>query len=419
MEVLMKIVGLVTEYNPFHLGHKYHLDESLRITNATHSIAIMSSSFVQRGEPALVDKWTRAKMAVDNGVDLVIELPFVFSVQSAELFAYGALKILDSLNIVDSISFGSESGELDDLKKIANILVKEPMEFKYKLKENLSKGLPYSASRSKSLDYYMKILNPNDKTDYTKLLKESNNILAVEYLKALLRLNSSITPYTVNRVGNRYKDSQITTPIGSATGIRNRLFSENLSSVEDFMPKKAYIHLEDFYKKYSNFNQLSNYNEIIQYLLRISKPKDLKDIMDMEEGLENRIIKLGLNFYNLDELTSQVATKRYPATRIKRILIHLLMGLRKENIKKIHELPIQYIRVLGFNNKGMEILKNISRNSEILTITKYSNYKTLRNKDIDLIFDYEERATDLYYLGINKNQPYIKMDYTTSPYITR
>ncbi len=413
----MKIVGLITEYNPFHLGHKYHLDQSLKITDATHSIAIMSSSFVQRGEPALVDKWTRAKMAIDNGVDLVIELPFVFSVQSAELFAYGALKILNSLNIVDCISFGSENGELSKLKKAASILSDEPLKYKDMLKENLKKGMAYSASRSNSLDSYIKSLDSSDTYDYASMLKESNNILGIEYLKSLIRLNSSIEPFTVGRVGNRYKDNQITTTVASATGIRNKLLTESINSISDFMPKEAYKYLIEFHNRYSIFNQIDNYNEILQYLFRIKTSDDLRKIMDMEEGLENRILRLSLKHYKLNELIDEVVTKRYPSTRIKRILIHLLMDLHRDEIKKLYELPIEYIRVLGVNKKGMEILQRLSKTSEISIITKYSSYKKLNNANINLFLGFEEKATDLYFLGISKTKHYEKMDYITSPYI--
>lgn len=415
----MKIVGLITEYNPFHLGHKYHLEQSLVKTKSSHSIAIMSSSFVQRGEPALVDKWTRAKMAVDNGVDLVIELPFVFSVQSAELFAYGAVKILDSLQVIDSISFGSESGDLDHLSKAAKILVDEPDNFRKKLKDNLGQGMPYSASRSLALDYYFKSLDNRDTYNYASMLRESNNILGIEYLKALIRLKSSIVPYTIGRIGNKYKDAEITTSIGSATGIRNRLLNNSHEMVKDYMPDLAYEHLMDFYHKYGAFNELSNYDEIFQYLFRIKSPKDLKEIMDMEIGLENRILKMALQNFNINDLVKTVATKRYPITRIKRILVHLLMNLRKKEIEKIYELPIEYIRVLATNKKGMEILQKISKNSEVSIITKYSNYRKLRNENINLILDFEEKATDLYFLGIKKAKPYEKMDFISSPYIRR
>lgn len=415
----MKIVGLITEYNPFHLGHKYHLDQSMIKTNSTHSIAIMSSSFVQRGEPALVDKWTRAKMAIDNGLDLVIELPFVFSVQSAELFAFGAVKILDSLNVVDSISFGSESGDLGNLRKAANVLVNEPLDFKHELKKNLDLGMPYSASRSLALDHYLKYLNSKDIFDYAGMLKESNNILGIEYLKALIRLKSKIVPYTIGRVGNKYKDTEITTSMGSATAIRNRLLNMSHETVKDYMPELAFEGLMDFYNSYGNFNQISNYNEILQYLLRTKRPDELKGFMDMEIGLENRILKMALLNYDLNDLVAMVSTKRYPSTRIKRILIHLLMDLRKEDIKKIYKQPIDYVRVLACNKKGMEILQKISKNSDLSIITKYAHYKKLKNENINFILDFEEKATDIYFLGIHKDKAYEKMDYIRSPYISK
>ena len=181
----MRVVGFITEYNPFHLGHKYHLDKSKEITNSTHSIAIMSGSFVQRGEPSLIDKWTKAKMAIDNGVDLVIELPFIYSVQSAELFAFGGVSILDSLKTVDYIAFGSENSDIEPLNRAAEIFNKEPMEFKVLLKKSLDRGLSYSAARSFALEKFIETTDSHNIFSYSKILKQSNNILGIEYLKAL------------------------------------------------------------------------------------------------------------------------------------------------------------------------------------------------------------------------------------------
>ena len=187
----MKVVGFITEYNPFHYGHKYHLEQSINITGATHSLAIMSSSFVQRGEPSIVDKWTKAKIAIENGVDLVIELPFIYAAQSAELFALGGIKIMEALKIVDYISFGSEVGNLEPLQYVADILIDEPSEFKINLKNYLNLGMSFPSARSLAIKDYLS-QNSSLNHDYESILKQSNNILAIEYLKALKRLNSSI-----------------------------------------------------------------------------------------------------------------------------------------------------------------------------------------------------------------------------------
>ena len=418
-EAIMKIVGFITEYNPFHLGHKYHLERAKELSKASHSIAVMSGSFVQRGEPSLVDKWTKAKMAIDNGVDLVIELPFIYSVQSAELFAHGGVSILDSLNVVDHIAFGSESNDLTPLEKIATILIDEPLEYKLKLRELLNKGYSYSKSRSYAIDSYIKSNNIGDTTPYTEILKQSNNILAIEYLKSLLKLDSQIKPVLINRQGHNYNDIQITNPIASATGIRNKLSQNPIDSIINNMPKESYNHLLNFFNLFGEFNYLTSYNMIFQYLFRTLAELDLKNTMDMENGLENRIINKGMEFIDINQLINSVSTKRYPSTRIKRILIHLLSQLNINDIKRAYETPINYIRILASNEKGLEILKHIKQSSDLAVITKFADYKLLKNKHIDFMLGFEQKATDLYYLGLKTKVPFVNMDYLTSPYIKR
>ncbi|MGO1820465.1 MAG: tRNA(Met) cytidine acetate ligase, partial [Senegalia sp. (in: firmicutes)] len=209
----MKIVGLVTEYNPFHNGHKYHLERSKYETNCDYSIAIMSGNFVQRGEPAICDKWSRAKMAIDSGVDLVIELPTLYSTMSAEFFSYGAIKILDSLNSIDFISFGSETNDLKKLNSISKILAFEPLEFKYSLKKYLNEGNVFPKARSLALKEILK-----DK-DLDKIINNPNNILAIEYMKSLIKLKSTIKAHSIKRISSNYNDKNLTGEISSATAI--------------------------------------------------------------------------------------------------------------------------------------------------------------------------------------------------------
>lgn len=415
----MKIVGFITEYNPFHLGHKYHLKTAKELSNATHSIAVMSGSFVQRGEPSLVDKWAKTKMAIDNGVDLIIELPFVYSTQSAELFALGGISILNSLNVVDYIAFGSEIDRLDPLEKIATILNSEPEEYKFKLKEFLDKGLSYSISRSNAIDYYIKSKDSEDDFPYKKILKESNNILAIEYLKAIQRLKSQMKPILVKRKGHNYNDIEISNFFASATGIRNSLINKPIESVINNMPPESYNHLLKYFNDFGRFNYLENYNLIFQYLFRILYPKDLINIMDMENGLENRILDKSREFMDINQLIKNVTTSRYPSTRIKRILIHILLNLNKEDIQRAYDYPVNYIRVLGSNKKGLEILRAIKQNSDIYIITKFASHKSLKDEHINFMLEYDKKATDLFYLGMKTKKPLVNMDYLISPYIKR
>ena len=415
----MKVLGIVSEYNPFHLGHKYHLEHSKFLTNAEYSIAIMSGSFVQRGEPSVIDKWTKAKMAIDNGVDLVIELPFIFSTQSAELFAYGSVSLLNSLNIVNYISFGSELGNLNYLEEIANILVEEPHLFNKKLKEYLDLGNSYPVSRSKALADYYTAFYPNVNTQEIKdVLKASNNILAIEYLKALKILNSNIQPITIKRIGSSYGETSLN-KISSATGIRNALFSREINSIEEYVPKKTFDHLINYINKYNNFNTLDNYNQVIHYLLNIDSKNTIKNIKDVENGLENRIFNKSVIFRDLDNLIEKIATKRYTKTRIQRIFVHLMLGLTEPIFNELFPHYPAYIRVLAANDKGTYLLKNIKDKSDIPIITKFAHYSKYNNPHLDKMISFDKRATDLFFLGLDNNTFYRDMDFFTSPYIKK
>lgn len=415
----MSVVGIVAEYNPFHLGHKYHLEMSKKLTNSEYAIAIMSGSFVQRGEPSIVDKWTKAKMAIDNGVDLVIELPFIFATQSAELFAYGSVALLNSLNIVDFISFGSEEGELDLLYEIAHILVEEPPYYKDSLKAYLKHGNSFSVSRLKALkDYYQKHWAKELNLD--SILKSPNNILAVEYLKALIRLDSSITPITIKRIGSHFKDTRLSNRISSATAIRKKLLEDakSIYEIKDFVPPHTCEYLLQYLEYNRNFNSLHNYNQIIHYLLRIRGSEILKDIIDIEHGLENRIIEMSSREGDLDSFIQSIVTKRYPRTRIQRILIHLMAGLKKSDFMDILPNYPSYARILGVNEKGFKLLRKIKDRSKIPIITKFSDYKDIGNYYVNKTIYYEKKATDLFYLGLN-SPPYTDRDFYTTCYIKK
>ena len=417
----MKVVGLITEYNPFHFGHLYHLERSKLETNADYSIAIMSGSFLQRGEPSLVDKWTKAKMAIDNGVDLVIELPFIFSTQTAELFAYGSILLLDKLNIVDYIAFGSELGSLDYLNEIVDILVEEPPYYKQRLRKYLDLGNSFPVSCSNALkDYFStfssKIEDPNN---IKNILEMSNNILAIEYLKALKIINSNIKPITIKRIGNPYNENALNNKVASATGIRNSLLNNGINSIEKYVPHETYYHLINYNHKYKNFNTLNNYSQIINYLLRTQDINKLKDIMNIEIGLENRIVQKSTQCQNMDTLIQSISTKRYTKTRIQRILIHLMNGLTKSIFHKLLPHYPSYIRVLGANGNGLFLLKKIKEKSNLPIITKFADYNKYNNPHINEVISFDKKATDLYFLGINADKPYMNMDYYTTPYISQ
>ncbi|WP_236909717.1 nucleotidyltransferase [Clostridium sp. Cult3] len=417
----MKVVGFITEYNPFHLGHKHHLEISKNMTKSDYSIAVMSGSFVQRGEPSLIDKWTKAKMAIDNGVDLVLELPFIFSTQSAELFAYGGVTLLDQLNIVDYMTFGSELGEIGPLVEIADVLVTEPPYYRKSLRKYLDMGYSFPQSRSNALEDYFINTNSNiiDSIDIKNTLEMSNNILAIEYLKALKSIKSNIEPVVIKRVGSQYKDPMLDNNISSATAIRNSLLDNPVESIKEYVPYNTYHHLVNYISKYKYFNTLNNYNQIIHYLLKISNGNKLTNIIDVETGLENRILDKSTRYRDMDLLVQSISTKRYTKTRIQRILIHLAIGLTKPVYHELAPYHPAYIRVLGSNEKGFILLKRIKEKSSIPIITKFANYPEYNNPYLNQILYFDKKATDLFFLGLKTSKPFMDMDYYTTPYIMK
>ena len=418
----MKILGLIVEYNPFHNGHLYHLKKSIEETNATHTIAIMSGNFLQRGEPALFDKYTRAYAAVKNGVDLVIELPTMFACQSAEIFSHGAIATLNSLNCVDCICFGSEEGDVNILKTISKILVDEPNEFKIYLKKYLDDGMLFPTARSLALfDYINKfnILNIS-KERLLDILNSSNNILGLEYIKSILKLKSNIKPYTITRVQSKYNSETIESNICSATAIRKQLKDfNNIDSISSVVPSNTFDTLKD--KINNNFNPMfdDNYFEILSSII-LRDINILNTYFEVNEGIENKIYQSIFTSSSLDDLKESIKSKRYTMTKVKRTLNNILLGITKNdmnNIKNIDSVP--YVRILAFNDKGREIIKNIKNNSDVNIINKFSNISFSKNDKIfKTLIDYDIKASNIYnliYYKNNKNLLKGPMDFYISP----
>ena len=360
----MKITGIITEYNPFHLGHLHHLNNAKKDTNCDGVICIMSGNFVQRGMPALTDKWTRAKMAVLNGVDLVIELPLVYAISSAEAFAEGAVNILNDTGVVDYLYFGSEHGDIKDLETIASTLLYEPQTFKDNIKVELDKGLPYHTARSFALKDTLPLVPCEE------ILKNSNNILGIEYIKALKKANSYIKPLTLQRAGSNYNDSSINSSLPSATSIRNALKNNSkLESLKNYLPKETFSLLSDLTKNGYNFTFEEDIYPYIRYKL-LTNGENINKVRDVKEGLDNKILKEISNSVSLQDLIMKTKSKRYTYTRINRILTSFFIGLDRYNSKEIANKTTTYIRPLAFNSTGSKILKEIKKKENIKIITK-------------------------------------------------
>ena len=402
----MKITGLITEYNPFHLGHEFHLTASKEKTNADATVCIMSGNFVQRGIPAITDKWSRTKMALLGGVDLVLELPTIYSISSAEYFAFGAISILDSLNVVDSVCFGSECGDINLLKEISKILVTEPLDFKDFLKEELNTGLSFPKARSIALEKFIRNnFKETFSLDINTILNSSNNILAIEYCKALLKLNSKITPFTISRVGSNYNDEILNnSSFSSASSIRKTIENDSLENCINSLPNYSYDVLSK--SKMADINKMFLY---VKYKL-LSNPKILNNIPDAAEGLGNKILNSIPLANSFDELIMLCKSKRYSYTRISRVICQCFLSLSKENIALNKSRP-QYIRVLGLNETGAKILKMIKNNSSLNIVNK------ITKNNIDEMLSIDIKATNLYSL-LNNNIT-INSDFKISPIILK
>ena len=390
-DLYMKAVGLVTEYNPFHNGHLYHLNKAMELTGADISVAVMSGDFVQRGEPAVLDKYTRTSMALNSGVNLVVELPVNYAVSSAESFAAGALKVLDYIK-ADSIAFGSESGNIERLSKLAHILCDNEDTLYKEISKYTANGISYAAARQKTVEKL------TDK-DTAAMLTSSNNILAVEYLKAIIKNNYAIKPYTVQRQGDSYNDTDIRSEYASATALRENLKADNIS---EYIPVKAglilssntnYIYPDDItevlFTRLLDILFASNYDKNV-FIENVMQYQDVnkeiagrlyKSAMDMitrtvpqrSESKDNGVFSFG-------SLCEHIKTKEVPLSRIKRALVRITLGLDKKHMEKYSNEP--YIRVLGFDKKGQEYLSYIRKTVEVPLITKTADYKEMLLDDI-------------------------------------
>lgn len=401
------VLGIVAEYNPFHNGHRYHLLESKRLKDIDYVICVMSGSFTQRGNTSIIDKWSKAEMALLNGADLVIELPTLYSISSAENFALGAIKILNSLNIVNYLSFGSELGDIKLLNEFADVLYHEPKEYVTMLNHELSKGISYPKARENAMLMYLK-----DIRKYANIMSSPNNILSIEYLKALKKLKSKIYPYTIKREAVGYNERNIVSNFASATGIRNAIRSGNISALRNVMPANSYNILLSQIKKGNIVSDLSNFEKAIIYNLRKMSVEEIANLPDVSEGLENSIKRAADSCNSLTELKNIVKSKRYTETRIQRILLYSLLGITKREMNMCKNVT-PYIRILGTNDNGKELLSRIySSNPKLSVVTSVNKFmESNANKNLKLMLQKDIFATNVYTLGYEYDS-WSNLDYT-------
>lgn len=381
------VCAIITEYNPFHYGHEYNIQIARRITGCSKVIVIMSGPFMQRGEPAIVDKWSRANMALNCGADMVIELPCAYAVQSADWFAYGALEVIKSLNCVSHLVFGSETCDTKGLIELAKCLYDEPKELSKLIKEYLKLGVSHPSAISSAIHDYLG-------EQYSQLLKTPNNTLGLMYLKAMLTLDMDIIPHAVKRIGSEYNDTKITSKYASATAIRKAI-SEN-NNWQDSVPEFTREIIEELMNKNAGPVDYASFKEKCMFSLVQNSKHGIDRLPDMSEGLNNRIFE-GTRTGNYDEFLSKTKSKRYPMARIKRAALHSYLGIISDDMNAIRHSLKTFAFVLGVRRDSIDLLSYISKNASSPIITQPG-----KQAPDSLLWDINTRAQDLYAL-INPN----------------
>lgn len=384
----MKSLGLIVEYNPLHNGHIHHIKESKKLVKPDVTIAVMSGHFMQRGEPACTNKWNRAAYALNCGIDLVVELPYAFSNQSADLFATGAISILTHLQATHVV-FGSELGNIARLTKLGAQM--NAQAFQENIRKKMAKGYSLPAAYAKE--------NPE--------LTGPNNTLGIQYIKAINNLNANITPLTIKRFASEYNDEAPThDKITSATAIR-KMMRDNFDYTS-YTP----IKLNDAYMKFQNWE---THYQFLRHKLLTTTPKELEKIHDMVEGIENRLVNSALESSDFTHFLHTVATKRYTKTRLQRICANVLTGTTKAMIADWNlRVGVQYIRILGFNEKGSDYLRHIKKQIQIPIYSKFG-------KNVHSMMQHEQQATAAYasvYPG-NQATHLMKQEFFSKPIIHR
>ena len=404
---MSKVLGIIAEYNPFHNGHLLHLTKSKEETGAEYSICIMSGNFVQRGNTSIVNKWVKTEMALKSGIDLVLELPTVYSISSAENFAEGAIKLLNSLKIVDTVSFGSENSDIDILNRISGILYEEPKQYVEFLNTELKKGFSFPKARENAILLYL-----NDQK-YSNILNQPNNTLAIEYLKALKKYKSHIMPIAIKREKAFYNSNCIVDEYASATAIRNMIVNNQFNDIRKVMPRLAYDLLMQEIENNQYVIDISKFEKEILYSIRRLSTTDLKKFPEVNEGLENAIKNAANSCNTLAELINIIKSKRYTQTRIQRILLYILLNITQKDMY-ISRKTVPYARILGYSPKGKELISEIyNANPKITLITSVKNFfDSSNNKTYKHMLSKDILATNIYTLAY-KNNSVANLDYTT------
>lgn len=377
----MKLAGIIAEYNPFHNGHQYHIEQTKKLTGADYVICAMSGNFTQRGAPAIVDKWARARMALAGGADAVFELPFLYATQSAEGFAAGGVKLLTALG-ADVLSFGSESGDIRELQRSADFLLTHSEALDNAIKEQLARGLSYAAAReqaARSLGF--------DAAAFA----QPNNILGIEYCKAIQTQRSAMAPFTLRREGSGYADEMLDTVFPSARALRHALWEG--SDISSYIPREslAFLPVERADE--------SCHFRILLYKLRMMGVEEIGSICDVSEGLEYKIKDAARSAQSYDDLVLFIKSKRYSYTRIARILLYCLLDVTKDLVARANACALPGIRLLGFRRQSEALVSHLAATSAVPIVAKAAEFPG------HFLFNADIRVTDIYSLLYKKAAP--------------
>jgi len=389
----MKTVGLIVEYNPLHYGHVYHFEQAIKTTKAEASVIVMSGQFLQRGEPALVNKWARTEMALEMGVDLIFEIPYVYSTQQAHYFALGAVSLLSSLPFVSHLCFGSESGEINHLEEIATHLVQEPDSFKNDLKQQMSLGVSYPEAYS----YAVQKTIESQRNIEKGLISEPNNILGLHYIMALKKINSHIKPVTIKREKAGYHDTEFSDQqIASATSIRKALFAEQKpqwDKIKPYVPSFTFDILQREHEAGRGPVNWEHYYALVLHSLLSHSPEQLNKIYEMEEGIENRFKEKVISATSVQHLIELVKSKRYTWNRVQRMILHAFTQFTKESAEMLNlDQGPTYLRLLGYSSKGKQLLNKYKKDIGLPIISSIK-------KEHPAMLDFDLKASSLHSLG--------------------
>ncbi|WP_257350574.1 nucleotidyltransferase [Pseudalkalibacillus decolorationis] len=402
----MKALGLIVEYNPFHNGHFYHLQESKKKSNTDLTIAVMSGNFLQRGEPAMVSKWLRSEMALSAGIDLVIELPYAYATQKADCFAFGAVSILDALHC-EQIIFGSESGEISPFLNTVQFIAENEQNYNTRIRNQVQSGISFPAAASNAF------LEMSDRPKHSVDLSKPNNILGFHYINALRQMKSTIRVDTIQRIGAGYHETGYSlNGVASATGIRRELIKEQqpLSAIKNLVPSTTFEGLSKHSQAYQQFQNWEKYFSLLKYRLFTSSPEELSQIYECVEGLENRLLGLIYKSETFHDFINKVKTKRYTWTRLQRLCTHILTNTHKSIMENATRKPPSYIRLLGMSSTGQQYLNQIKKKVDIPIVSTVSKLE-------DPMLDLDLKVAKAYILGFPSkfHSTLWKQEYSTPP----